>query len=328
MKLSWQKWLLLSAVGMLATGPGVTASMAQDAEKLDEGTIIRIGPDGAKDPLPSEVDIRPRLQRSFQPWLLPGDPNQIHGQQRAPSPYYIGVAAAPVSDQLRAHIDLPEDVGLIVLQVFEGSPADEAGLKVHDILLAADGDDLHRLDDLINAVEEHSGDTMSQFTLDVIRHGQPQTMWVTPAARPKQDQLVQPGFGDNVPGHGFDHREWFDRMLQGREGFGLRSFDFNQMPGNVSVQVERKDGQPASVTIERDGESWVIEGNDPQSLEQLPEDLRPMVEGMLNGQHGFEAGSGIDFGQHLPDDLRERVRQMEEEMRDLRSRLFDESEQR
>lgn len=328
MKLSWQKLLLLSAVGMFATGAGITASMAQDAEKSDEGTVIRIGPDGAKDPLPSEVDIRPRLQRSFQPWLLPGDPNQLQRQQRAPLPYYIGVAAAPVSDQLRAHIDLPEDVGLIVLQVFEGSPADEAGLKVHDILLAADGNDLHSLDDLIGAVKEHSGENITQFTLDVIRHGQPQTMWVTPAERPKQDQLVQPGFSDDVPGHGFDHRELLDRMLQGRDGFGMQGFNFNQMPGNVSVQVERKDGQPARVTIERDGESWVIDGDDPKSLEQLPEDLRPMVEGMLNGQHGFEAGSGIDFGQHLPDDLRERVRQMEEEMKELRGRALDNAEQR
>ncbi len=322
MKLSWQKTALMVAAAAMV-GTGVTATMAQQAE--DEGTVIKIGPEGSNDPLPNEVDPRPRLQRQFQPWLLPGDPQQLFRQSQPASPYYIGVMAAPVSDQLRAHVDLEDGVGLVVLQVSEGSPAEEAGLMQHDILVIADEQGLHELGDLVSVVDQHSGDELTQFTIDVIRHGQPETVWVTPAKRPESDQLVQPGFGGEGTPFGVDQRELLDRMLQGR-GFGGQGL-MDHLQGNVSVQVQKQEGQPDRIVIQRDGETWEIDSDDPESLNELPEDLRPMVEGMLNGQQfsipQFEGG----FGHHMSDDLRDRVQQMEEQMQQLRQQLLDNAEQ-
>lgn len=327
MRTNWQRLCLFAAGGVLATGLGISATVAHGSDDADEGTVIPIGPNGAKDPLPGEIDPRPNLRRQFQPWLLPGDPDQLMRQRRPASPYYIGIAAEKVSDQVRAHVDMPDGVGLMVLEVFDGSPADEGGLKPHDILLTADGNDLRDLDDLISVVNEHSGDQMTQFTLDVVRHGQPQTVWVTPAARPQPDQLTQPEFGGDLP-LGFDQRQLLERMLQGRGGLAMQGFDLGEMPGNVSVQIQRDGDQPARVTIERDGQTWEVDGNDPESLNQLPEDLRPMVERMLSGQQGMAPLFEEGFDDRLPGNLRERVLQMEEQMRELREQLSDESQDR
>jgi membrane-associated protease RseP (regulator of RpoE activity) len=326
MNSTWQKLLMLVVGGAVVATVGISATLAQEEGISDEGTVVRVGPDGGKDPLPAEVDPRPNLRRQFQPWLLPGDPNQILRQRRPASPYYIGVAAEKASDQLRAHIDLPDGVGLVVLQVFEGSPADEGGLKEHDILVAADGTELRELDDLINVVKQHSGEQMTQFTLDVIRSGQPQTLWVTPAERPQPEQLVQPGFGGDVPALG-DDRRMFDRLLPGGGGFGMQGFDFNDMPGNVSVQMQKQGDEPTKITVQRDGETWVIEGDDPGSLNELPEDLRPMVERMLRGQTGFGPQPGGAIDGNFSGDLRERMRQMEEQMRQMQEQMFDGEEQ-
>jgi hypothetical protein len=47
---------------------------------------------------------------------------------------YLGIHAHMVSPTLRAQLDLPEGVGLVVSFVEPGSPADAAGLEQHDIL--------------------------------------------------------------------------------------------------------------------------------------------------------------------------------------------------
>lgn len=334
MKFAWQKLAICAAGGVLAVGMVLNASMAKesDADTPDEGTVIQVGPDASasgNDPLPGELNPRPDiLQGQMRPWLLPGNPDDLARQRRPASPYYIGVAAEKVDEALRSHVDLPDGVGLVVQMVFDGSPADLAGLKPYDILITADGKDLYELDDLINAVEEHSGDQLTEFTLEVIRHNQPQTVAVTPAERPQPDEVVQPGFGQLMPQLEGAERQMFDRLRQMPEGarlhmFGGPGFNLGQMPGNVSVQIERSGDGPAKITVQRDGETWEVTGDDPESLKELPQDLRPMVEGMLkSGPDGVQ-----QFHNGMPDDLQQRLEQMEQKMRQLQERMLDQADQ-
>ncbi len=311
MNFAWQKMAIAFAGGLLAVGMILNASKAQDATADDEGTVIQVGPGAAaKDPLPGELNPRPDMFRGrMGQWLLPGNPDDLARQRRPVSPYYIGVAAEKVDAALRSHVDLPDGVGLVVQAVFDGSPADEGGLKPYDILVSADGQDLHDLEDLINVVNEHSGDQMSQFTLEVIRHNQPQTVWVTPAERPQSDNVARPGFGRLMP-----HGEDFPM-------FGGPGFNLNQVPGNVSVQVQRQGDGPAKITVQRGDEKWEIEGDDPESLAQLPEDLRPMVERMLHG--GSDDVQHFEFKPDMQGDLHQRLEEMEQRMRELQQQMRD-----
>ena len=55
------------------------------------------------------------------------------------------------------------------------------------------------------------------------------------------------------------------------------------IPNGVSVNIQKQDDQPARITVKRGDETWEVVGDDPESLNQLPEDLRPFVEQMLQG---------------------------------------------
>jgi hypothetical protein len=68
-------------------------------------------------------------------------------------------------------------------------------------------------------------------------------------------------------------------------------------------------------------------GDDPGSLNQLPEDLRPFVEQMLHGRPNamnFRRGDLPEFGDGR---LRERLERMERRMQELQERLMGDQSQ-
>jgi serine protease Do len=87
------------------------------------------------------------------------------GRGEAPARPRLGVAIAPphVARRLRRAVGLPERDGLLVRWVEDGSPADRAGIEKGDLIVAAGGDVVTRIDDL----EPHlAGD---ELTLTVVR---------------------------------------------------------------------------------------------------------------------------------------------------------------
>jgi serine protease Do len=89
----------------------------------------------------------------------------------------LGVALAPaeVAARLRRAVGLPPHDGLLVRGVEEGSAADAAGLRQGDLLVAADGRELHAPDDLFELLEG-AADTI---TFTVIRGAEELTVAVT-----------------------------------------------------------------------------------------------------------------------------------------------------
>jgi len=316
---------------LLALGvAGVSFQNLMAQEEETEGSVIQIAPDvSPDDPLSKGREgvlggPRPGLG------LFPGNPSDLARQRQPLSPYYIGVAATKVEPQVRAHVDLPADVGLMVREAFESSPAAEAGIEQYDILIAADGKELKELDDLIRVVKDHSkDDNLTQFTVDLLRKGQRETLWVTPAKRPEMPRPNLPGFGEGFRPR---DRQLLQQLLE-RQGGGInfggdlplgmpQGFGLNQIEGNVSVSVTRENDGPAMITVSRDGETWEVVGDDPESLDQLPEDLRPMVENMLRGGNQMQ----IPFGGFNLDDndgIRDRMEEVEQQLRQLQNALGD-----
>jgi serine protease Do len=81
------------------------------------------------------------------------------GRGEAPVRPRLGLALAPprAARRMRAAVGLPERDGLLVRGVESGSPAEAAGLRQGDLLVAAAGRPLDGVDTLLDALEAASG---------------------------------------------------------------------------------------------------------------------------------------------------------------------------
>jgi hypothetical protein len=320
------KWALLVALGL---GAGAVA-IAQEDQSRDEGRVVQIGrADDANSSAPQ-----------------PGnEANDESVQQQLPE-YWIGLRGGPIGDDdpLRAHIDLPANQGLLVVEIVPDSPAAKAGLKKYDILLRANDVELNEMPQLVDLVLTE-GEKKGQLSLDILRHGERETVYVTPEERPANAQLSQQGggFGGGQFGGAFpenfppEMRQLFGQLEDGGQmPFNFRNFGPGvivggqgiNVPNGVSISIQKEGGKPARVTVKRGDETWEVDGDDPESLQKLPEDLRPFVEQMLQGGSpfgGFQMNIpnmrgqiGRGFGD---ENLQDRLEQMERQINELLQRV-------
>jgi hypothetical protein len=97
---------------------------------------------------------------------------------------FLGIAVGLINPALMSH--LPEassnGQGLLVIGVLKGSPAEKAGLKVHDILMNYGDQKLFSPRQLIGLVRQDKAG--HEVDLNVVHGGKPETVKVTLAARP------------------------------------------------------------------------------------------------------------------------------------------------
>jgi hypothetical protein len=116
---------------------------------------------------------------------------------------YLGVGLTEMSPELRAHFGAPEDAGVMVSSVEDGSPADKAGVKVGDIIAALDGKDVKSSWDIRSQVRElKEGE---QVPITVYRDGKAQNLSAAIAMRERPELDMAPflfrgnGDGENQP---------------------------------------------------------------------------------------------------------------------------------
>ncbi|HWN42385.1 MAG TPA: PDZ domain-containing protein [Thermoanaerobaculia bacterium] len=116
---------------------------------------------------------------------------------------YLGVGLTELSPELRAHFGVPEDAGVMVSSVEDGSPADKAGVKVGDIIAALDGKDVKSSWDIRSQVRElKEGE---QVPVTVYRDGKAQNLSAAIAMRERPELDMAPflfrgtGGGDGEP---------------------------------------------------------------------------------------------------------------------------------
>jgi S1-C subfamily serine protease len=114
---------------------------------------------------------------------------------------YLGITGGDITPDVAQALNLPVQEGVLVEQVLNGGPADDAGVKGAtgqatvggqtfpiggDIITKVDGEEVTGMDDVISAVNEHKpGDDL---TLTVSRDGQQQDLTVKLGDRPAQAQ--------------------------------------------------------------------------------------------------------------------------------------------
>jgi serine protease Do len=101
----------------------------------------------------------------------------------------IGAASEDITPLLAKGLHLPVNSGVIVVDVRPGGPAESAGLKIGDIILAVDSKDIHSLPQLVGSLYLHPTDEL--MALRVLRGADKITLQVPVFAQKHDvDQLL------------------------------------------------------------------------------------------------------------------------------------------
>ena len=95
----------------------------------------------------------------------------------------LGVSVQPLTSELSANLGVKDTEGAVVATVTPGSPADRAGVKPNDVIIAFNGDPVHDMNALRNRVAESAPG--SRATMTVRRGGSEQRLSVELAEVPQ-----------------------------------------------------------------------------------------------------------------------------------------------
>jgi hypothetical protein len=201
--------------------------------------------------------------------------------------YWLGVECYPAPPVLRAHLNLPENQGLVVAGVVPDSPAAKAGLETHDILMQAGEKKFATVQDLMQAVEA-AKETPLNF--EILRAGKAKAIDLMPAKRPQNMMFKQEG----TPADWQQIMQWLEKSHAGAAAGQPQQFHFRviqpgailppgaavepAMPNNMSININRNGDKPAQVMVRWNDQKWDITEKE---LDKLPPEVRPHVERML-----------------------------------------------
>ncbi len=100
---------------------------------------------------------------------------------------FLGVQLSDLTPELRTHFGVPEDVGVMVGKLVDGSPALRAGLEIGDIVTAVGGEPVASASALARAIGGHEdGDTV---VLEVWRDGRMEKISATLEERERRVEV-------------------------------------------------------------------------------------------------------------------------------------------
>ncbi|SDM08114.1 S1C family serine protease [Halarsenatibacter silvermanii] len=104
-----------------------------------------------------------------------------YGEVRIP---WLGIYYREVTPELQDHFNLEDDTGIIVVDVFENSPADEAGLQPYDVITELDREEIETTEQFADKIREREvGD---EILLRVMREGEPDLIPVELTNQPEE----------------------------------------------------------------------------------------------------------------------------------------------
>jgi len=164
---------------------------------------------------------------------------------------WLGVSIGEVSESLAAQLDI-EGQGVLVLNVVEDSPADDAGFQPHDIILAIDGKE----------VEGKTGRAIS-----LIKSNKPGDELEVVILRDGREETLTVELGSRADAH-------------------LMNFSFKFGDG-PAAELHEKIRTRARIMKRGEGGEWVIKDlGDIKALKNLPKNIRMFVP--QSGTHSTE----------------------------------------
>ena len=178
--------------------------------KADAGTNVKIAVirKGDRKELLATLQKPPKRRESFA--FTPPD---IEGRVRILHGPTIGLNVIQLSPQLGKYFEVPDNKGLLVQEVEEGSPAEKAGFKAGDVITKIGDAPVARLRDFRSELAEHKeGDKVN---VEVLRKGSRKTLTVEIEKREEGYEFS------------FDESEAPDIDIDIPEIEHLRHFEFN-----------------------------------------------------------------------------------------------------
>lgn len=222
------------------------------------------------------------------------------GGGRVPERFRLGVRLERVSELAAEQLGLEVARGVGITAVIDGSPADKAGFKTHDIVLEFAGkpvsdnpEDFTRLvsetkaNEKVNAVVMRKGKKMELTGIEL-----PEAQQFAP--RPNPIPFPVPNLKP-VPRPINPNRDLPERGLRpGGQGFGGRngnSVSYTINNGQLTIKATQ-DGVTYEINAQRTGEEIevskvvITDGNkttEAEKMDKVPEQYRPTVEKLLKG---------------------------------------------
>jgi membrane-associated protease RseP (regulator of RpoE activity) len=231
--------------------------------------------------------------------------------------YYLGTSLSSVSKALDEQLQL-DGAGALVVEVDNDSPADKAGLKLHDIVTAAGDTPIRQLSDVTAAVEKSKG---RELSFKVLRAGKPITVTVTPVERYVEHNPVKPPqrstieedevdldlgklearIREKLRDHGVDVRMQLIKpghfVPRGLSWIVEQPEDF---PQDLTVVVRKQGDKPAEIEATQGDKTWKVTENE---LDELPDDVRGHVApylGRVPSRFRVTLPGGKDFTVPVP----------------------------
>jgi serine protease Do len=129
-------------------------------EQKESRALMRKFPDGP-------MNIEPWVNLDRMPRVI----TSIIGQSGR-----LGIQGQTLTEQLAEYLKVPQKSGVLIASVSEGSPAQKAGLKAGDVIVAANGKPIAETQQLQDVLRDRN---QTSVRLDCIRNGQKLSFTVT-----------------------------------------------------------------------------------------------------------------------------------------------------
>jgi serine protease Do len=100
----------------------------------------------------------------------------------------IGVSVQTIQPALALALHIPRNSGVIVSDVLPGSPAELAGIRLNDIVIATNGKPVRNVPTLMMTLLTQP--VSGSLSIDVLRDGQPRSIQVTPRDAARETDLI------------------------------------------------------------------------------------------------------------------------------------------
>lgn len=341
-----RKWLRVACATMVASSAGfAVAAPVQAQEEAEFVQKIRVlaqaGDEDGEDEDSKEEEIIVK----------------VDGSGKLPK-VWLGVMLKEIEGDLAEY--LGEVEGVLVGEVMDDSPAEKAGLKKGDVLKAVNDKELEETQVLMSLLADT--EVGEALAFEILRNGKEMELKVKPAKRPKRfaggGVFIPEDMGidldleidaDEINGDvlkalkrlkvGDDDINVFRfggpglAIRGGKDAKGASSNNriavINNNGENLKVEVNQKDGGPATITVTKDDETEKYTEKD---LEELSDDVLKIVKPMLGGDDARIEIRNMPMvletleGRLNNEDLQEKLREMAEKHRIIITGQAEEAE--
>jgi C-terminal processing protease CtpA/Prc len=156
---------------------------------------------------------------------------------------WLGVQLQALNEDLKEAMDMDDDIeGVLIAEVLEDSPAEEAGLEDGDVVTAVDGEEMESVNELVEAIRDRSpGDDVK---IDILRDGRRRTFYAQLGESEMQYKIQKMTIPD-MSHIGEGVHKWVQAWGEDQGYLGVHIMDFND---DLGQYFKVKEGEGVLIT--------------------------------------------------------------------------------